>query len=151
LPVVDGERNERPSEDAVADVTSLVAAAGQLVAELEVLSEQLLREASTEGPGPAEVAAAVQEMERRAAVFDVLLPHFLEEGVRPSWSDVFDSLSEEEWTKLALLLDGRDLAEVLLPRPAPSEKAPVRRWQGGGWEHIDGRFLDRLPLTGPGA
>lgn len=77
-------------------------------------------------------SAAVDELARKAAVWQILTAHFAA-GTR-SWSEVFDRLSEDEWAELARLVGDRDLAELLQPDVPPGvEPQPGRRrrrWAG---------------------
>jgi hypothetical protein len=81
----------------------------------------------------ARISSDLAELERRAAVWEILTRHFAA-GTR-SWSEVFDLLSEEEWAALARLVGDRDLAKLLAPAdpPAVAQQPPGRRrrrWAG---------------------
>jgi hypothetical protein len=83
-----------------------------------------------------EMAGTIGDLERRAALFEIFMPYLLESGAK-TWSEVFDRLSDDDWQEVARILNGRNLAGVLMPPEPATEQPRVRRRRVAGKAHVD--------------
>jgi hypothetical protein len=102
------DRPESPQDgDPVAVIEELLAAGAELIAAMDA-TEQLVSDLRSDQEAAHglmnEVAGTIGELERRAALFEILMPHWLEPGTK-TWSEVFDRLSDEDWNEVARILD----------------------------------------------